>query len=230
MHFAPLFPVLYRVLHPSFPSCLWHGHPSLPVIALTFDDGPHSQYTPPLLKVLDRYNVPASFFWLGACVDQSPAIARDIYERGHWIGLHGYTHRSFPTLSPDELRQELVSTQMAIAKACQLPPDAVRDVRPPNGFFTPQTLNLLRQWHYRPVMWSVVPEDWVSPGVDVVVRRVLSQTTAGSLIVLHDGSCGGEYVAEIVDRLIPQLLEQGYQFVSIEELRKLHRNVELCQS
>lgn len=230
MHFAPLFPVLYRVLQPSFPDCLWHGHPTSPAIALTFDDGPHPQHTPQLLKVLDHYNIPASFFWLGTCVNRSPALAKEIYERGHWIGLHGYTHRAFPTLSPEELRQELVNTQRAIAQACQLAPDAVRDVRPPYGFFTPQILKLLHQWHYRPVMWSVVPEDWVNPGVDVVVQRVLNQTIAGSLIVLHDGSSGGAHVAQIADQLIPKLLTRGYQFVSIDALRKLHHNVELCRS
>lgn len=67
-------------------------------------------------------------------------------------------------------------------------------------------------------MWSVVPEDWVSPGVEVVVRRVIQQVQNGSLIVLHDGYHGGEDVAQTTDRLIPQLLQQGYKFVTIEEL------------
>jgi peptidoglycan/xylan/chitin deacetylase (PgdA/CDA1 family) len=67
-------------------------------------------------------------------------------------------------------------------------------------------------------MWSVVPEDWERPGVSVVVRRVLRQVRNGSLIVLHDGFCGGQDVAQTTAQLIPLLLEQGYHFVTIDQL------------
>lgn len=218
MQFAPLYPILYQILKPSFPSCLWAGSKHSRAIALTFDDGPHPQYTPELLQVLDRYNIPASFFWLGACVERVPTVARDVYERGHWIGLHGYHHISFPFLKPDAFKESLEKSQEAIAQACQIHPENLIDVRPPNGLFTPQTLSLLHQWNYRPVMWSVVPEDWERPGVSVVVQRVLRQVHNGSVIVLHDGYYGGQDVAETTTLLIPQLLQQGYHFVTIDQL------------
>jgi peptidoglycan/xylan/chitin deacetylase (PgdA/CDA1 family) len=218
MQLAPIYPIVHQVLKPLFPECLWAGDEKSPMIALTFDDGPHPQHTPKLLKVLDRYGVVASFFWLGACVNRSPAIAEAIYRRGHWIGLHGYDHRSFPTLASDELIQSLKRTQTEISRACQIAEEAVLDVRPPNGFFTPKTLTLLKAGNYRSVMWSVVPEDWVDPGVSTVTNRVLAQVRNGSIIVLHDGHCGGEKVAEIVDFLIPTLLQQGYRFVTIDQI------------
>jgi peptidoglycan/xylan/chitin deacetylase (PgdA/CDA1 family) len=160
MQLAPLYPILYQILKPSFRGCLWTGAKTSRAIALTFDDGPHPQYTPELLQVLDHYNIKASFFWLGTCVDRSPAVAKTVYERGHWIGLHGYHHHSFPFLEPEALRESLEKTQKAIhtalttalsdAQASQIKPENIRDVRPPNGLFTPQTLNLLHQWNYRP--------------------------------------------------------------------------------
>jgi peptidoglycan/xylan/chitin deacetylase (PgdA/CDA1 family) len=222
LSFAPAYPLLHQVLKPLFPTCLWSGDDACPTIALTFDDGPHPSYTPPLLEQLERYNVTASFFWLGACVHRSPAIARSVAEQGHWIGLHGYDHRSFPLLSASALKQTLIDTQAEIADACQIASTAVRDVRPPNGFFTPQTLTLLQQWQYRPVMWSVVPEDWVRPGVTTVVQRILRQVKNGSIIVLHDGYHGGADVAETVAHLIPLLLSKNYRFVTIDELWRKH--------
>lgn len=222
MPLAPIFPVIQPTLKTLFPQCLWEGCPQRGAIALTFDDGPHPTYTPPLLAVLERYQVPASFFWLGCNVDRVPTIARQAYEQGHWVGLHGYQHQSFPLLSSATLRTSLEQTQRAIAQACQLPMEhvqrTIRDVRPPNGLFTPLTLADLRTWGYRPVMWSVVPEDWVQPGVSVVLERVRQQVRSGSLVVLHDGYYGGQDVVAIAERLIPELLAAGYQFVTVDQL------------
>jgi len=217
----PLYPILYQGLKPLFPQCLWQGNPDQKAIALTFDDGPHPQYTPELLNVLETYNVKANFFWLGYWVEQYPEIAKAVYNRGHWIGLHGYTHRNFPQLTPEQLYQDLYQTQTAILQACDLNPEErshFRDVRPPNGIFTPQTLKLLQQWNYRPVMWTVVPEDWVNPGVATVVKRIVETVCPGSLIVLHDGIYGGQSVAETIKQILPILLEQDYKLVSINHL------------
>jgi peptidoglycan/xylan/chitin deacetylase (PgdA/CDA1 family) len=218
MQFAPLYPLIYRVLQPLFPNCLWSGDPNSREIALTFDDGPHPSYTTALLHVLEKYDLVANFFWLGYCVDRAPQVARSVYQQGHWLGLHGYDHRNFPLLSPDILQQNLIKTQKVIAQACDLDPAQIRDVRPPNGVFTPKTLKLLHQWQYRPVMWSVVPEDWTRPGVSTVVERVMQQVQNGSIIVLHDGIHGGQDVAETAAQLVSRLLEHDYKFVTIETL------------
>lgn len=222
MQFAPLYPWIYRILAPTFPDCLWSASVSEPIVALSFDDGPHPDYTPQLLEVLDEFGVQASFFWLGACVRHAPDTAKQVFDRGHWIGLHGDTHRAFPRLSEDRLYESLQNTQTAIARACSLPEewvrDRVRDVRPPNGIFTPKTLSLLKKWQYRPVMWSVVPEDWQNPGIQVVCDRVLQQVRPGAQIVLHDGIHGGANVAETTRRILDRLLSQKYRFVNIDAL------------
>jgi peptidoglycan/xylan/chitin deacetylase (PgdA/CDA1 family) len=226
VQFSPVYPLLYQVLKPSFRNCLWSGRSDTKTIALTVDDGPHADHTPPLLEVLDRYSIQANFFWLGICVQRFPDTARDVWQQGHWIGLHGYDHRSFPQLSTAALQQTLVQTQEAIAQSCHLDlalvQQHIRDVRPPNGLFTPRNLADLTRWHYRPVMWSVVPEDWVRPGVEVVVQRIMRQVQNGSLIVLHDGYNGGEDVAAIAAIVIPRLLGQGYRFVTVDELWQQH--------
>ena len=224
MQFAPLYPILYKILKPAFPSCLWSGRgdsglqSQVKAIALTFDDGPHPEYTPRLLEVLDEYGITASFFWLGVCVERYGAIAQAVVERGHWIGIHGYNHRNFPALSQPELRSSLQKTQQIISDTCGISPAKIIDVRPPNGLFTPKTLQLLHQWQYRPVMWSVVPEDWTRPGITKVAQRVMTQTMPGSLIVLHDGYSGGEDCAASIQIIIPQLLAKNYQFVTVDQL------------
>ncbi|MGK7920066.1 MAG: polysaccharide deacetylase family protein [Trichodesmium sp.] len=218
MAFAPLFPILHPTLKFAFPKCLWLGNPEKPEITLTFDDGPHPEYTPQLLEVLDYYQIKANFFWLGMCVDTYPEIAKAVYEKGHWIGLHGYKHISFPQLTSTQLKSSLEKTQLSIYNACGLAAKSVCDVRPPNGIFLPQTLKLLEEWGYRNVMWSVVPEDWVRPGISVVVKRVVQQTSNGSIIVLHDGCYGGQDVAKTVAEIIPILLDKKYKIISIDKM------------
>jgi peptidoglycan/xylan/chitin deacetylase (PgdA/CDA1 family) len=218
MQFAPLYPHIYRLLHPIFPNCLWSGDQTKPQIALTFDDGPHPRYSSELLKVLDRHQVTASFFWLGLCVERSPKIAHTISDAGHWIGLHGYDHDLFPKLPEKKLQADLHRTRDLIATTCDIPHHRLIDVRPPYAVATPKNLRLLKEWGYRTVMWSVVPEDWLCPGVQTSVDRTLAQTQNGSQIVFHDGHYGGRDVAESIDRLIPLLKSRGYEFVTIDQL------------
>ena len=222
IQFAPVYPVLHRVLPPLFPLGLWQGDRSQPVVALTIDDGPHPVHTPALLEVLHYNGILASFFLLGQRVERYQLVVRAIWEQGHWLGLHGYTHRMFPEFSSPDLKQQLAKTQAAIAQACGWTEDEgrsrLRDVRPPNGVFTPGMLQQLHTWGYRPVMWTVVPEDWVRPGIEICVQRILSQVSNGSIIVLHDGVCGGEDVAAIAQLVIPELRWRGYQFVTIDQL------------
>ncbi|WP_013322627.1 polysaccharide deacetylase family protein [Gloeothece verrucosa] len=223
MQLAPVYPVIYRLLNPLFPNCLWHGPTDEGAIALTFDDGPDPQYTPKLLAVLEQYQIQASFFWLGVCVQRNPELAKEVFLRGHWIGLHGYTHQSFPRLNTNELKNSLRITRELIADAIQIEPKKIRDVRPPNGLFTPAILRQLQEWDYRVVMWTVVPEDWLCPGISLVCQRTMAQVKGGSLIVLHDGYYGGRDVTATTANLIPQLLDKGYQFVSVNDFwqRKL---------
>ena len=161
--------------------------------------------------------MPATFFVLGERVQRWPHLARQIRQQGHRIGLHGWQHRSFTQLAPDELQQSLKRSQTTLVAACGGIPDDYRAVRPPNGLFWPQTLADLRRWGFCPVMWSVVPEDWLIPPVSVVVERVLAQVRPGSLIVLHDGVEGGSQVAEVTRQLIPALQERGFEFVHLPD-------------
>jgi len=218
MPFAPIFPIIHPILKWSFPNCLWMGDTKRREIALTFDDGPHPQHTSELLKVLAKNQIQASFFLLGLYVERYPQTTKDIYESGHWIGLHGYEHKPFLLLNSEGLKSSLEKTQNRIYQACGLAPELIYDVRPPNGIITPHQLDLLTTWGYRSVMWSVVPEDWVRPGILTVKNRVIKQTVNGSIIVLHDGYDGGEDVAQSAELIIPILLDQGYKFVTINQL------------
>ncbi|MGK5081858.1 polysaccharide deacetylase family protein [Bdellovibrionota bacterium FG-1] len=76
-------------------------------IALTFDDGPNAQFTPPILDILDRYGVRATFFEVGEMADYHPKISKEVVDRGHSVGTHTYSHPSLPHLDPKAAEEEI---------------------------------------------------------------------------------------------------------------------------
>jgi peptidoglycan/xylan/chitin deacetylase (PgdA/CDA1 family) len=130
---SALYPLLQQGLKTLFPGALWDlpPDPQKRQVALTFDDGPHPEYTPTLLQVLQEFQVPATFFVLGERVQRWPHLARKIRQQSHGIGLHGWQHRSFTQLSRGELLQSLRRSQDTLVAACGGTPEEYRAVRPP---------------------------------------------------------------------------------------------------
>jgi peptidoglycan/xylan/chitin deacetylase (PgdA/CDA1 family) len=112
-------------------------------LALTYDDGPNDPYTGHLLEVLARHDVKATFFMIGNFVEQRPQIARDVYNAGHAIGNHSYSHPNLIFVGEKELRSQLERTQKAIADAgCGTP----TLFRPPFGGRNPRTFGVVREF------------------------------------------------------------------------------------
>jgi peptidoglycan/xylan/chitin deacetylase (PgdA/CDA1 family) len=122
--------------------------------------------------------------------------------------------------SASTLKRQLDQSRTAIARACDIPPETIRHVRPPYGFFTAKTLSLLEEWGYRLVLWDNMPLHFLQP-IQRTIKQVLTRTAPGSVIVLHDGKGHGAKVAQILNIVIPQLKAMGFDFVTIEQMHTL---------
>jgi len=209
----------YRTLQRHHPNVLVHGDGSRPEIALTFDDGPHPRDTPQVLDVLAKHNVHATFFLIGHSVERYPQLVKQIHHSGHQLALHCYRHIPFPMESASTLKGQLIQSRNAIAHTCGIPPETLRDVRPPYGFFTAKTLSMLRAWGYRLVLWDNMPLHFIQP-MRWTIDQILEQTAPGSIIVLHDGKGHGSKVASIVDTIIPKLKAMKYNFIKVEDMKR----------
>jgi peptidoglycan/xylan/chitin deacetylase (PgdA/CDA1 family) len=220
----------YRRLQRKYPSALWIGDESRREIALTFDDGPHPLHTQPVLDTLKKYRIHASFFLLGRYVEQHPQIVKKIHTDGHQIGIHGYRHLPFPVEKSETLRSQLEHTRQRIAEICNMHPETINHIRPPYGAFTHKTLSRLESWGYHVVMWNNIPPHWMQP-LSWSVQQTLDQATPGGVIVLHDGHGHGTKAAHILDQIIPALQSQGYDFITIQQMRerKLHHETDQPQ-
>ncbi len=155
-----------------------------PVVALTFDDGPHPELTPALLDILKAYRQRATFYVIGQNARRYPAIVERIVAEGHDLGNHSFTHPVLSTLSDRAVLHEIDRTQEVLFQIVGMRPPTMR---PPYGALTPrQAQVLLTARGLSSVLWSVDPEDWRRPGPQTVAERLLRGARPGAILLAHD--------------------------------------------
>ena len=180
-----------------------------PLVALTFDDGPRSSTTGPLLDGLELREVPATFFLVGNRIPGNEDLVRRMAAGGHQIGIHTYDHVELRGLSRQDFDLQVGKTRALITR---LAGDGSYWLRPPYGFLDRND----ERWCGGPViLWSVDPEDWKDDDVDRIVAAVVEHVSDGDIILLHDlFPSSGQAALSIVDTL----LERGFCFVTVEQL------------
>lgn len=190
------------------------GSGSVRDIALTFDDGP-GPYTPEILDVLERYHVRATFFEIGKMFRYfSASTVREIHD-GDVIGDHTETHPQMALLSAHEQHEELFE-QILRLEALGGPRPML--FRPPYGSFDATTWQQLKQLHLLMVLWSVDTEDYLQPGVSVIVERALAGARAGAIILMHDAGGNRSETVAALPTVITDLRARGYKLVTVPEL------------
>ena len=184
-----------------------------PVVALTFDDGPHGTLTPKLLDILAREGVHATFFVLGTNVAMYPDIAKRIVAEGHEIANHSWDHPSLPRVSAERLDKELRSTSDIIE---QTTGHKVTIMRPTYGALNDRVQkSLLDDYKLDVILWSVDPRDWKRPGPSVVARRMVAGAHPGAILLAHDIHPG---TIAAMPQTIAGLKAKGYTFATVSEL------------
>lgn len=184
-------------------------------IALSFDDGPHPRLTPVILRILEEYDVRATFFMVGENVGYYPAAARAVAEAGHEIGNHTFSHRKFGRLGPEELRREIFSCEEAISAVSDAP---VRFIRPPEGQMSDTMRQVIGDLDYRVILWDVDTRDWAHTPPETIAEHILATVQAGDIILMHDFIGYDSPTPEALRLVIPALLERGFRFVTVGEL------------
>ncbi|NOW96287.1 glycosyltransferase [Mucilaginibacter sp. SG564] len=193
-------------------------------VVLTFDDGPDPDFTPRILDILKKENVPAAFFVVGSMAEKNMQLVRREYEEGYEIGNHTFFHPDISTISLDRVILELNSTRKLIES---ITGRSTILFRPPfNADAEPQTLAEVipvaesRRQSYITIGESIDPWDW-QPGVtaDSIIARTIRQKDNGSMILLHDA--GGDTREETV-KALPEIIHffksHGYQFTTIADV------------
>ena len=176
-------------------------------VALTFDDGPRRGTTERLLDGLKERGAKATFFLIGQQIEDNAALVARMAEEGHQIGNHTWSHQRLDGILPDEAAQEVARTEAALEA---LLGGGEYWLRPPYGQVAEGV-----ELGVPMVKWCVDPRDWESRDAEKVTRAILDCAEPNSIILLHDiYSTSVDAALRVVDRL----QEEGYWFVTVEEL------------
>lgn len=218
IHFGSFLTHTWMLAPVSAPWLLGSGNPGS--VALTFDDGPDPISTPLILDTLEANQVKATFFALGEMVDRQPGLAREVVERGHELGTHGYWHKNHLLRSSRSVRYDLARAIASIEAATGTRPTWYR---PPYGVITRADLVAAHSEGLRLVLWGTWGRDWRRGASSTSVMADLrSRFRPGVTILLHDSDCTsypGSFQATL--GAIPQLVDlvnsQQLQFSTLSK-------------
>lgn len=185
--------------------------PTKPVVALTFDDGP-SKYTKEIIDILKEYDANATFFVLGNKVELYQETIRQSIANGNEIGNHSYNHKQLTKLSVSELKEQIDKTQDILKQYTGYTP---RLLRPTYGAINQKVRS---NTDLSIVLWNIDPKDWKIKDSETIANNVLTKVSDRDIILMHDTK---KRTVEAVKIIVPALIEQGYQLVTISELEEV---------
>ncbi|MER6627264.1 glycosyltransferase [Streptomyces sp. NPDC000987] len=190
-------------------------------LVLTFDDGPDPTWTPKVLDVLKEHHAHAVFFVTGTMASRYPDLVRRMVDEGHEVGLHTFNHPDLSLQSKKRIDWELSQNQLAITGAAGIRTSLFR---PPYSSFAdamddkswPVT-EYIGSKGYITVVNNTDSEDWQKPGVDEIIRRATPKDGKGAIVLMHDSGGDRHQTVQALDKFLPTLQEQGYEFDNLTE-------------
>ncbi len=181
-------------------------------VAISFDAAWGNSHTGPILDILDQYGVKTTFFLVKIWADKYPEDVKEISGRGHEVQNHSATHQDMTTLSVEQIREEISSTEAAIEALTGVKPNLFR---PPFGAYDNEVIETLEAMDYKVIQWSVDSLDWKEISADLIVERVLSRIEPGAIVLFHNDAVE---VEEYLPRILDELAAQEYEVVPIGQL------------
>lgn len=188
-------------------------------IALTYDDGPHGDYTRQLLKYLKDNNVPATFYLQGKMIKANPALTKEIADMGFELGNHSYDHPILSNRSRAQIVQQLQDTHDLMKEHAGVD---VKTMRPPYGALNDTVRSVCQSMGYKIILWDVDTEDWRGNSADRMMNTITKLTRDGSIILMHDRKHKGQdTIIETTRRTVEKYRAEGYTFVTVSQLLEL---------
>jgi len=182
-------------------------------IAITFEDGPHPIYTPLILDALKSRNKVATFFVLGNRANEYPELTRRIYDEGHLLGNHSWSHAQLTRLSNTEMLYQIKHTNEIIESITGFTPFIYR---PPYGIYNE---NVISTANMPAILWSIDPLDLKFEDSAYITNYVLDHAFDGAIILLRDTNPN---TTQAFSAILDGLIKDGFDIVTVDELLEIN--------
>ena len=186
-------------------------------VYLTFDEGYEAGYTEQILQILKQNNIKAAFFITAHYVNTNAELVQKMIEEGHVIGNHTVNHKSMPSLTLEQIKEEVMNLHTAIYNQFGY---EMKYIRPPKGEYSEKTVAYCNTLGYTTVMWSFAYDDWnenAQKGETYAKKKILDNIHNGAVILLHGNSKDN---TNVLDTCIKEIKNMGYEFKSLDEFEK----------
>lgn len=194
-----------KLVKKLFPKFIWSS--SIDKVLLTFDDAPHPETTPQLLKFLSDNSIKAVFFLVGKDAEQNPSLIKEISDEGHILGNHTFSHKPIILRGKQFIQFELQRTNELIEENFG---DGVDFFRPPYGQFDFRTSKITEKYGLKTVMWSLLTFDYKND-LNIVKFAIENYLNKNSLVVLHDSLQSKEIIQPSLDFILDQCKLKGFE-------------------
>lgn len=191
--------------------------PSKPMLALTFDDGP-SEETDKIVKVLAQYNARATFCVIGNKVESFAAVLKRTLAGGNEIACHTWSHPKLTTKSLGVIKSQIVKTNEAVKEVAGY---TIKVLRPPYGAINKNVRSACKENDMIIATWNIDTLDWKNRNTNKTYRAVIKGAKNGNIILMHDLY---STTAAAAEKAIPELIEKGFQLVTVSELMSFHKD------
>ncbi|NCU16483.1 polysaccharide deacetylase family protein [Pallidibacillus pasinlerensis] len=193
------------------PAPIFRGHPDKPMIALTINVAWGNEFLSPILATLKKHNVYATFFIEGRWAKENPEFVKMIYEGGHEIGNHSYSHPDMKQLSAEKIKKQLLDTNEIIQATIGKTPKLFA---PPSGSYNDQVVQIADDMNMQTIMWTIDTIDWKNPTPQTLIHRVTKQLHNGAIILAHPT----ESTTKALDTLLTKIKDEGYRLGTVTNL------------
>lgn len=189
-------------------------------IALSFDDGPATNYTPQILAILKAHEVEAVFFCIGNRVVGHETLLRQMHQEGHLIGNHSFSHHFwFDLYNTAKMKDDLQQMNQVTQAATGLQP---RLFRPPYGVTNPNLRRAIEAGNFVSVGWNVRSMDTVTKDPQKLLRRVSKAIRPGAIVLFHDTS---HATVSMLSAFIKHATDNGYEIVRLDKMLQINAYV-----
>jgi peptidoglycan/xylan/chitin deacetylase (PgdA/CDA1 family) len=209
---------LFSVLERLTPRLVYRIKTNRPLVALSFDDGPHPTYTPQVLEILEKHHAKATFFLIGERAIRHPDLVARIKAAGHEVGNHYFANGSTLGHSDAEFLAYLDRTETAIGLA-----EPLKLFRPPGGVAWPRHLQLAQERGYTCVLGSAYAWDPTRPPAAYIRWAITKDLGSGAIVVLHDSGGNRSNTVEALPGILEAGRAKGLRFVTVSDLMSAPR-------